>query len=57
MTRADKIEIMAKELAKSEQMSLVDCRRWIERCQLAVERREMEARRAARSMDEWGGGL
>lgn len=37
MTRAEKIEIMAAELAKSEQMTLADCRRWIERCVVAVE--------------------
>ena len=37
MTRAEKIEIMATELAKSEQMALADCRRWIVRCVVAVE--------------------
>jgi len=40
MTRAEKIEIMAAELAKSEQMALKDCRRWIERCVVAVEAAE-----------------
>ena len=38
MTRAEKIEIMAAELAKCEQMTLAACRRWIERCVVAVDR-------------------
>lgn len=37
MTRQRQIEIMAAELAKSEQMNLADCRRWIERGFAAVD--------------------
>jgi hypothetical protein len=42
MTRARMIEILTTELAKSEQMTTADCRRWIERGMAKVE--EAEAR-------------
>lgn len=43
MTRQRQIEIMTEELAKSEQLSLKDCRRWIERGFAAVDAEEQKA--------------
>lgn len=43
MTRQRQIEIMADELAKSEQLCLKDCLRWIERGFAAVDADERKA--------------
>jgi hypothetical protein len=47
MTRQRQIEIMTAELAKSEQMDLENCRRWIERGFAAVDAEGMAVRDAA----------
>lgn len=53
MTRNEEIEIMAAELAKSEQMSLADCRRWLERGFAAVDAAiEAEGERFAAMVDQ-----
>jgi hypothetical protein len=47
MTRARMIEILTSELAKSEQMTTADCRRWIERGMAKVEEAEEHERMVA----------